>query len=145
MKSNKKLISLFIPFLSITFYIISHKKSPRTFDQVTSHTTNTNKACMKSRLTSQNFKISCNEWKSGHPIQMSIWSVTRWKLKRFYWFGNASNLVFFKTVDHFCVVIAATEVLVVREVTFFSAPLTKWLINFPHIDNRQNKVNCHVF
>jgi len=44
--------------------------------RVTGNTTNEYKEQVKSRGTSKNFNLNFLFWKSGHPIQLSLWSVT---------------------------------------------------------------------
>jgi len=47
---------------------------------VTGHTNNEYEEQVKSRGTSKNFHLNFHLWKCGHPIQISIWSVTCFSL-----------------------------------------------------------------
>jgi len=43
---------------------------------VTGHMTNEYKEQVKSRGTAKNINLNFHLWKSGHPIQLSIWRLT---------------------------------------------------------------------
>jgi len=81
MYTNKKLTNLFIPNLTITFYILSLEITKDLWPGDLQYDKHLHIRHAENHDRHRKIHhMSCNELKSRYPIQMALWSVVRWKL-----------------------------------------------------------------